>query len=120
METESKLPWSKEHTTRTYPESNDPVHNLTPIYLRRILILSFYLRLDLRNALLLLFLSGSSNKLLCVFLIFPMRATCHVNMIPSDLNILIMTDEEYKLRSSSLCSSLLLCLKVVGSSGKLF
>jgi hypothetical protein len=50
-----------------------------------------------------LFPSGFPTNMLYAFL-FYIRATCPPYLLLLDLNILIMLDEVYKLRSSSLCS----------------
>jgi len=73
MEPEFPLPWSQEPATGAHPES-DESH---PIYLRSVSI-SFHLRRDLPSG---LFPSGCPIKILYVFLISPMRATCPVLLV---------------------------------------
>jgi hypothetical protein len=73
-----------------------------PISLRSILILSTYLRLGLPSG---LFPSGFPTNVLYAFF-SPIRVTCPVHLILIDLIILIILEEEYKWRSSSLCSFL--------------
>jgi hypothetical protein len=89
------------------PDRSSPYH-LHPVSLRSILILSTHLRLSLPSS---LFLSGSPTNILYSFLFSPIRTTWHAHLILFHLIILIMLGEEYKLRSSSLCSYLQLTLR---------
>ncbi|PNF40281.1 hypothetical protein B7P43_G06544 [Cryptotermes secundus] len=50
--------------------------------------------------------SGFPTNILYAFLISPIRATYPIHLILLDLIILFILREEYKLRSSSLCSFL--------------
>jgi hypothetical protein len=77
-----------------------PLH---PISLRSILLSSSHLRQCHPSC---LFLSRFPTKILYAFIFSIMRATCRANHIFLNLLILIILGEEYKLRSSSLCSFL--------------
>jgi hypothetical protein len=72
-----------------------------PISPRSILIQSFYLRLGLPSG---LFPPGFPTKTLHTFVSSPMRATCPAHLILVDLISLILSGEEYKIWSSSLCN----------------
>ena len=78
-----------------------PVHVSHPTFWRRILILSFHLRLCLLSGLLL---SSFPNKILYVRLLPTMRATCPGHLIPLDVLTWIIFGEEYRPLRSSLCS----------------
>jgi hypothetical protein len=71
-----------------------------PISPSSILILSTHLRLGLPIG---LFSSGFPSNNLYALLFFPIRATCPAYFI-LDLITLIILDEQYKSRSSSLCN----------------
>jgi hypothetical protein len=70
-----------------------------PTSSRSILILSTHLRVGLPSG-----IFPSNN--VYAFLFSPIRAMCPTHLIFLDLIILIILGEEYKLRNSSLCSSL--------------
>jgi hypothetical protein len=71
--------------------------------LPHILILSTRLSLGLPSG---LFPPGFSTNNLHAFLFSPIRATCKTHLVLLDLIILIILGEEYKSRSSLLCSFL--------------
>jgi hypothetical protein len=101
MEPEGSLPNSQELSTCPYPEPDQSSpHHLIPTYQRSILILSTHQCLDLPSC---LFLSSFFTNNIYVFLFSPIRVTCPAYLIPFRLIILIILDEEYKSRSSSLC-----------------
>jgi hypothetical protein len=105
MEPEGSLPCSQELTTGPYPEPDrsTPYHPI--LSLRSILILSTHLRFGLTSS---IFPSGFPNSILHAVLFYTIRATCPPNciIIIIDLINIIILGEEYKLRSSSLCSFL--------------
>jgi hypothetical protein len=72
-----------------------------PISKRSILILSTHLRLNFPSG---LSSPGFPTYNLYVSIFSLIRATCSVHLILLDLIILILLNEEYKSRSSSLCS----------------
>jgi hypothetical protein len=77
-----------------------PVHTF-PSYFIRYIPLSSHLRQNLESDHIS---SGFPNKILCAFLITPMRSTCSVHFISLDLMTLILFSKAYQLWSSSLCS----------------
>jgi hypothetical protein len=80
----------------------NPVRTI-PSSLRSIFILSFHIHLGLPSGLLP---PGFPTKTLYAFLSSPIHSKCPVNLVLVDLIILIVTGDEYKLRSSSACSFL--------------
>jgi hypothetical protein len=77
-----------------------------PIFLRSILKLSSHLRLGLPSG---LFHSGIPTKILYIFLLAPMRATCPVHLILLNLIILIILGEHtsYEVPRYAVFSNLL-------------
>jgi hypothetical protein len=69
------------------------------IPLRSILVLCSHLRLRLPRG---FFPSGFPTKILYVFCCFPIRSTCSIHLILSDLIVLLVLDEKHNLWSSSL------------------
>jgi hypothetical protein len=97
MEPEGLLPRSQELSTCPYPEPDQSTpfpHSISP---RSILISSTHPRLDLPRRLF------PTNNLRFFSAI---RVTCSAHLILLEVIILIILGEEYKLRSSSLCSFL--------------
>jgi hypothetical protein len=107
-EPQGSIPNSQQLSTCSYPEpeQSSPHHPiLTPQDLAQyyLPIYVLVLRLGLPTGLLSpRFLTNH----LYAFLFSPIRATCLVHLILLDLIILTILDEEYKSRSSSLCSFL--------------
>jgi hypothetical protein len=74
-----------------------------PVSVRSVLIPSFHLRLGLPSG---LYPSGFPAKTLHTILSSPMRATCPAHLIRHDLTCLMISVDDYKLWSSSLCNFL--------------
>jgi hypothetical protein len=102
MEPEGSLPHSQELSTCPYPEPDQSTPQHSILSLRSILILSTHLHLGFPGG---LFPSVFPTNNLYAFLSFPIRATCPAHLILY-LIILIVLGEEYKSRTSSLCSFL--------------
>jgi hypothetical protein len=100
MEPEGSLLCSQEPSTDPYPE---PDRSSLYHLILSILILSTHLHLGLPSG---LFLSGFPTNILYAVLFSPIRATCPAHLTPLDLIILIMSGEDYKSSSFSLCSFL--------------
>jgi hypothetical protein len=100
MEPEGSLPHSQVLSTCPYPEpdQSSPHHPILSVF-----VLSTHLRLGLPSG---FFASGFPANNLYAFLFSPIRATCSAHPILLDLIILIILDQEYKSRNSSLCSFL--------------
>jgi hypothetical protein len=79
----------------------NPVHNIPPYCPRSVLILSSHLHLGLPSG---LFPSVFQAKMLYIFLMSSMCATCSTHLILLDLITLITFGEEWKLWSFSLYS----------------
>jgi hypothetical protein len=104
MEPEGSIPNSQELSTCSYPEPDQSSpHHPHPTSPRSILILATRLRLGHSSD---LFPYGFPTNKLYEFLFSPIRATCPANLIFLGLIIPILISEEYKSRSSSLCSFL--------------
>jgi hypothetical protein len=100
MEPEGSIPNSQELSTCSYPEpdQSSPHHPIPPLQDP-----STHLRLGLPSG---LFPSGFPTNNLYALLFSPIRATWAAHLILLGLIILIILGEEYKSRSSSLCSFL--------------
>jgi hypothetical protein len=90
MKPEGSLPCSQELATGPYPEYTSS----HPIYLRPILILSFFLRLEFPSG---FFASDFVTTILYAFLNSPTYATCLFRPIFLYMVTLIKFGEEYKL-----------------------
>jgi hypothetical protein len=82
------------------PIQSTPLHPISP---RSIIILHTDLHLVLPSG---FFYSGFPTNNLYAFLFSPIKATCPAYLIVFDFNILVILVEEYKSRSSLLCSFL--------------
>jgi hypothetical protein len=104
VQPEGSLQLPQQPSTCTYPEPKQPSpYHAIVISTRSILILTTHLHLSLPSG---LFPSGFPTNILYAFIFSPIRATWPAHLILCDMIVLIILGEEYKSRSSSLCSFL--------------